>query len=50
MFLILDDIDRRIDGWMERYGHLILRVSLASFSRGSAPCATNPPRSNSSKL
>ena len=28
MFLIFDEIDHRIAGWMERYGHLILRISL----------------------
>ena len=29
MFFFLDDLDRYIAGWMERYGHMLLRFSLA---------------------
>ena len=29
MFFFLDDLDRDIAGWMERYGHMLLRFSLA---------------------
>ena len=28
MYMFLDEMDRRIAGWMERYGHLLLRYSL----------------------
>ena len=29
MFFFLDDLDHYIAGWMERYGHMLLRFSLA---------------------
>ena len=29
MYMFFDDLDRRIAAWMERYGHLLLRYSLA---------------------
>ncbi len=28
MYMFLDEMDRRIAGWMKRYGHLLLRYSL----------------------
>lgn len=30
MYMLFDELDRRIAGWMERYGQLLLRFSLAT--------------------
>ncbi|MFT5089807.1 MAG: putative membrane protein YkgB [Planctomycetota bacterium] len=29
MYMLFDQFDRKVAGWMERYGHLLLRISLA---------------------
>ena len=29
MYMLFDQFDRKVAGWMERYGHFLLRISLA---------------------